>query len=459
MSTYSTLDYLSPFKPSATEMAGARSLTFSTASAGFLALGYENEATYYESGSGAILRDLFRVTLTEGATYYIYSSSYFDPFLLSLHDAQGSFIAVDSGVSYGNDTISYIAPYSGTYYINASWDQGSASSNKFVYLSIQEDIDTIATTIKNINNTPTGSASITGNIQQNEILTASNSISDADGVGAITYKWRVSTDNKTWTELSSGSTLKLTEAEVGKYLLVNASYIDGKGNYESVSSPASKAIINVNDRPTGSVSINGTAKSGQVLTASNNLRDADGLGTISYTWQSSNDGFTWSNLSNGSTLTITNNLVGNYIRANAAYTDGHGTSESVSSIKTDAIKSLAQQTNTTSHNLSIIVDKGILGTDPVLLKGLTESITSADGVITEHTLIYAGTSFNYNQIDLLITTVTRDDEFTAEFTREINDYLKAEANIAYKVAVGLVGAANIDGIIIAVAGADGDYVS
>jgi hypothetical protein len=56
-------------------------------------------------------------------------------------------------------------------------------------------------------------------------------------------------------------------------------------------------------------------------------------------------------------------------------------------------------------------------------------------------------------------TVTQDDEFTAEFTKEINDYLKTEANIAYKVAVGLVGATSIDGIIMTVAGADGSYVS
>jgi hypothetical protein len=55
--------------------------------------------------------------------------------------------------------------------------------------------------------------------------------------------------------------------------------------------------------------------------------------------------------------------------------------------------------------------------------------------------------------------VIRDDEFTAEFTKEINDYLKTEANITYKVAVGLVGAANIDGVLLTVAGSDGSYVS
>ena len=86
-------------------------------------------------------------------------------------------------------------------------------------------------------------------------------------------------------------------------------------------------------------------------------------------------------------------------------------------------------------------------------------MTLIDGVITQHSVQYGGSTLDYNQIDALIMTVTRDDEFTAEFTKEINDYLKTEANITYKVAVGLVGAANIDGIIMTVAGADGNYVS
>ena len=54
---------------------------------------------------------------------------------------------------------------------------------------------------------------------------------------------------------------------------------------------------------------------------------------------------------------------------------------------------------------------------------------------------------------------TRDNEFTAEFTKEINNYLKVDANMTYGIAIGLVGAANIDEIIMAVAGADGAYVS
>jgi hypothetical protein len=380
----------------------------------------------------------------------------------------------------GSDTASYDGDYS-NYTVTALYDgKNAVSGYKVVDKTGKEGTDTISTdveflefnygrtivtlsngtiTAKITNNSPTGAVSISGTVRQNETLTVSNSISDADGVGAITYKWRVSTDNKTWTDLSSGSTLKLTESEVGKYLFAYASYVDGNGNSESVSSTATISVVNVNDSPVGSVLIAGAAKSGQVLTASNNLTDADGLGVISYVWQSSSDGLTWANLLNGATLTVSNTLVGKYIRANATYIDGRGTSESVPSIKTEAVKPLTQQTTVESHNLSVIVEKGILGADAVLLKGLTESMTLTDGVITQHSVQYAGSSFDYNQIDALIMTVTRDDEFTAEFTKEINDYLKTEANIAYKVAVGLVGAANIDGIIMTVAGADGSYVS
>ena len=85
-------------------------------------------------------------------------------------------------------------------------------------------------------------------------------------------------------------------------------------------------------------------------------------------------------------------------------------------------------------------------------------MTISDGVVTLHLVQYSGITFEYNQIDSLITTVIRDDEFTAEFTKEINEYLKTEANLTYKVAVGLVGAANIDGILLNVAGSDGNYV-
>ena len=112
-----------------------------------------------------------------------------------------------------------------------------------------------------------------------------------------------------------------------------------------------------------------------------------------------------------------------------------------------------------NHKLTVLVDKGVLGPMPFFLKELNESLTYVNGVLTEHSIQYAGINFDYDLIDSLITTVTRDGEFTAEFTKEINDYVQVDANISYKVAVALVGAANIDSVIIMVAGSDGNYVA
>ena len=119
--------------------------------------------------------------------------------------------------------------------------------------------------------------------------------------------------------------------------------------------------------------------------------------------------------------------------------------------------SLSQVTSET-HTLSVIVDKGILAVDAVILKGLVEKMTYANGVISNHTVQYGNTIFDYSQIDSLITTVTSDGNFTSEFRKEITDLLPAAANFSYLDTVKLVGTANIDNVILYVAGADGNFV-
>ena len=85
---------------------------------------------------------------------------------------------------------------------------------------------------------------------------------------------------------ATGATYTTTQADVGSVLRVVASYTDGGGTAESVASADTAAVTNVNDAPTGSVTIDDTTPTqGQTLTASNTLADADGLGAISYQWQ------------------------------------------------------------------------------------------------------------------------------------------------------------------------------
>ena len=218
------------------------------------------------------------------------------------------------------------------------------------------------------------------------------------------------------------------------------------------------SISPVNDLPTGSLTINGVLKQGETVTVTNNLADFDGLGTISYVWQSSSDNQNWSPLFTGTSLVLSANQVGKYLKVIASYTDAQGTSESVSLASSETVKVKSPVITTETHSLSVIVNQGVLEAGPVLLKNLKETFKFIDGLLTEHFVQYGDLSFDYTQIDPLITTITRDGEFTAEFTKEINDYLGAEQNISYSAAVAIVGATSIDGIILAVAGADGNFV-
>ena len=129
--------------------------------------------------------------------------------------------------------------------------------------------------VTNVNDAPTGAVTISGTATEDQVLTASNTLADADGLGTISYQWQ-----RDGVDIAgaTGTTYTLGDADVGAAISVVASYTDGHGTAESVASAATAAVANVNDAPTGAVTISGTATEDQVLTASNTLADADGLG-------------------------------------------------------------------------------------------------------------------------------------------------------------------------------------
>jgi Ca2+-binding RTX toxin-like protein len=182
-----------------------------------------------------------------------------------------------------------------------------------------------------VNSSPNGLVTVTGTAKQGETLTVSNSISDNDGVGTITYRWYASGSNAS---IATGTSYTLTEAHIGKTITVKAEYTDNYGTAETVTSTATDAVSNINDAPSGLVIISGNLIQGQRLTASNTLGDADGLGTISYQWKAAGSAISGAT---SSTYTLTRAEVGKKITVVASYTDGHGTLEVVSSTETSAI--------------------------------------------------------------------------------------------------------------------------
>lgn len=149
MATYTTLDYLPDLTYS--EISNARTLTFTKSRAN--SVGWDNTASVFGDDSNALSHQNYRFVAKAGATYDVFSVSYFDPFLLRIYDSEGNVIVANSESddpigfrlsdgTYDLDVINdWVAPYSGTYYVAASWNQGSYF--KFYSLSLEEDIDTI----------------------------------------------------------------------------------------------------------------------------------------------------------------------------------------------------------------------------------------------------------------------------------------------------------------------------
>lgn len=184
------------------------------------------------------------------------------------------------------------------------------------------------------NSEPTGEIIIIGQAKIGETLSADTSkISDNDGLTQFSYQWLrdgVAIEN------SDQATYQLKNADLGKKISVAIFYLDGADFDEYVESSQTQAVQqNVNHAPTGSITISGTTEVGKTLTASNNLADSDGLGTLNYQW-----------LSNGSVIsgatqssyTLTTNEIDKAISVKISYTDLKNTPESVTSSATDMIQ-------------------------------------------------------------------------------------------------------------------------
>ena len=204
------------------------------------------------------------------------------------------------------------------------------------YIDGGNTLESIASTqtvaVTNVNDAPTGSVAISGTPTQGQTLTATNTLADLDGLGVVSYKWLAG-----GAEIAGAttSTLTLTQAQVGKVVTVKASYTDAGNTLESVISNSTSVITNVNDAPTGTVTIAGVSKQGQILTASNTLGDIDGLGTVSYKWYADDVVIP---MATDSTLTLAKAQTGKKITVKASYTDGGGTLESVSSNSTSLVE-------------------------------------------------------------------------------------------------------------------------
>ncbi|RLJ64793.1 DUF4347 domain-containing protein [Sulfurisoma sediminicola] len=188
-----------------------------------------------------------------------------------------------------------------------------------------------------------GDITIPATATEGDWLLSTDTIDDPDNAGLRSYQWQRSSDGSNWTNIDglagTQSAFWPDDIDVGKQLRLVASYTDGRGFQTTITTTATAAVVNVNDAPTGGVTVSGTAKEQRTLTAGNTLGDADGLGTIAYQWQSSADGSNWNDIGGATagSLVLGDAQVGTHVRVVASFTDLHGTLESVASDPTGTV--------------------------------------------------------------------------------------------------------------------------
>ncbi len=190
-----------------------------------------------------------------------------------------------------------------------------------------------------INNPAAGEATVTGTPQVDETLTADTSgISDDDGLSNVSYSYQWIAGGLDIAG-ATGSSYTLTSNEQGKRIKVRVAFVDDRGNYETLTSEATPSV-KAADRP-GTVSLfPARPRVGTVLSSA--LTDLDGLegggpgpaaslGAVSWSWARSSDGTAWTDVEaygEGDSYVPTEQDEGMLLKAEASYTDGHGSGKS-----------------------------------------------------------------------------------------------------------------------------------
>jgi len=169
-------------------------------------------------------------------------------------------------------------------------------------------------------------------IEDDPLIIDASSIVDGDGVGSMQVQWQISADGTAWSNLSGEIRQSFTprERHVGRLLRVQLSYVDGQGNLETILSPPSSPVQNVNDKPNGAPQLVGAAREEDALVVDTSMiSDDDGLGNFSIIWQRSSTKTEWQAFpeTNGEVLQLGQRHVGYSYRAVVSYEDGHGTKE------------------------------------------------------------------------------------------------------------------------------------
>ncbi len=284
-----------------------------------------NVANVNESPTGAVT---ITGTATRGQTLTADTSTISDPDGPSSLTFSYQWKRDDTAISSatGNTYVLTQADVGARITVTVSWtDAGS---------TVETLTSAATTSVTNTNQSPTGEPTITGTVTQGQTLTADTStIVDPDGPARLTFSYQWKRDGSAISS-ATGRTYTLTQADVGAKISVTVSWTDAGSTAESLTSAATANVANLNDAPTGAVTISGTATQKQTLTAdTSGISDPDGPSSLTFSYQWKRDGSDISSAT-GRTYTLTQADVGKAISVTVSWTDAYGASESLTSAAT-----------------------------------------------------------------------------------------------------------------------------
>lgn len=202
--------------------------------------------------------------------------------------------------------------------------------------------------VQNSNDLPQGLPIISGaSLEDNTIKIDVSGISDEDGVGQFTYQWERSSDAARWAPYDTNSTnpalLRLNQPEVGFAYRAVVSYTDAFGTTETLVTPATNMVQNIDDPVEGEVMVVGQPKKGKRLQIdTSGLSDDDGIANVRATWEMSDNGRSWVSVPDvyGSSMNLAQSHVGSLIRVRAVVVDNFGSETTLFSQPTSLVQNV-----------------------------------------------------------------------------------------------------------------------
>ncbi|MFZ6873758.1 DUF4214 domain-containing protein [Undibacterium sp. Di27W] len=176
--------------------------------------------------------DVLNILLNEDGYYTAYSgsfsplTSYFETKLSILKEPAHGKIYIDS---YSQNNYNYV-PDQDFYGVDSFKIFASDGKN--------QKTTTFVATVLPVNDAAKGTVSVSGDKLTGTTVTASNDLSDPDGMGVVQYSWQKSSDGTSWLDIPGANTDKLNLASdlSGQAVRAVAHYKDQAGVNESVAS-------------------------------------------------------------------------------------------------------------------------------------------------------------------------------------------------------------------------------